>query len=49
MKKDIGSKMLYRNAYMKGWAYKVTMAEDLKVPVVFGQGKRVSECAKLFT
>ena len=32
--------MLVRDAHMTGWAYKEITAEDLKVPVVYGEGKR---------
>jgi protein phosphatase 1H len=40
VKRDIGSKILYRAAHMTGWSYKTAEQEDLKFPVVFGQGKR---------
>lgn len=33
---------MYRDARMRGWAYKTVQPEDLKIPVVTGQGKRVS-------
>jgi hypothetical protein len=26
---------------MTGWAYKTVTSEDLKIPVVYGEGKRV--------
>ncbi|KAK2721634.1 protein phosphatase 1H-like isoform X1 [Artemia franciscana] len=39
-KNDIGQRMLYREPYMTGWAYKTIAEDDLKVPVVFGDGKR---------
>ena len=32
--------MLYRDAHMTGWAYKEITTEDLKFPVVYGEGKR---------
>lgn len=32
--------MLYRDAHMTGWAYKEIQTEDLKFPVVYGEGKR---------
>lgn len=28
---------------MTGWAYKTVTTEDLKIPVVFGEGKRVKQ------
>ncbi|ODM98036.1 Protein phosphatase 1H [Orchesella cincta] len=40
VKRDLGSKILYRAAHMTGWAYKTATVEDLKFPVVFGHGKR---------
>ena len=39
LRKVIGSRMLYRDAYMTGWAYKI-IKEDMKFPMVFGEGKR---------
>ncbi|XP_066997041.1 protein phosphatase 1H isoform X1 [Anabrus simplex] len=38
--KDLGKRVLYRDAYMTGWAYKTVTPSDLKFPVVFGEGKR---------
>lgn len=32
---------MYRDAHMKGWAYKTLQVEDLKMPVITGHGKRV--------
>lgn len=40
MRKDVGKKMLYRDAFMTGWTYKEITQEDLKFPVVYGEGKR---------
>eukprot|EP00095_Tigriopus_kingsejongensis_P012725 maker-scaffold43_size480169-snap-gene-2.24 protein:Tk12725 transcript:maker-scaffold43_size480169-snap-gene-2.24-mRNA-1 annotation:"hypothetical protein DAPPUDRAFT_323991" len=40
LRKDVGSKMLYRDAHMTGWSYKEITPEDLKFPVVYGEGKR---------
>ncbi|UYV79164.1 PPM1J [Cordylochernes scorpioides] len=39
-RKDIGKNLLYRDSYMTGWAYKMITIEDLKFPLVFGEGKR---------
>ncbi|KAK3932594.1 Protein phosphatase 1H [Frankliniella fusca] len=36
----IGRKILYRDVYMTGWAYKTCSPEDLRTPVVTGEGKR---------
>ena len=40
MRKDVGKRMLYRDAHMTGWSYKEITQEDLKFPVVYGEGKR---------
>ena len=32
--------MLYRDAHMTGWAYKIIQESDLKFPMVYGEGKR---------
>ncbi|XP_049783105.1 protein phosphatase 1H isoform X2 [Schistocerca cancellata] len=37
---DLGKKILYRDAFMNGWAYKIVTRDDLKYPVVVGEGKR---------
>lgn len=39
-RRDIGSRLLYRDAHMTGWAYKVVQDTDLKFPMVYGEGKR---------
>ena len=39
-RKDVGKRMLYRDAHMTGWAYKEIQPDDLKFPVVYGEGKR---------
>ena len=40
LRRDIGSRMLYRDAHMTGWAYKIIQESDLKFPMVYGEGKR---------
>lgn len=40
LRKDLGKSMLYRDAHMTGWAYKEIQPEDLKFPIVYGEGKR---------
>lgn len=42
-RRDLGRKMLYRDAFMTGWSYKTITLEDLKFPLVYGEGKRVSQ------
>lgn len=39
-RRDVGQRLLYREPHMTGWAYKTITAEDLKFPVVYGEGKR---------
>ncbi|GFU18657.1 protein phosphatase 1H [Trichonephila clavipes] len=39
-RKDLGEKILYRDAYMSGWSYKSIAMEDLKFPLIYGEGKR---------
>lgn len=43
MQRDLGSMILYREPFMTGWAYKVMTHPDLRLPLISGQGKRVSE------
>lgn len=42
LQKDLGSMILYREPYMTGWAYKVLTQPDLRLPLISGHGKRVS-------
>ncbi|XP_018566526.1 protein phosphatase 1H [Anoplophora glabripennis] len=37
---DLGKTVMFRDAHMKGWAYKTLQPDDLKVSVITGQGKR---------
>ncbi|XP_035227858.1 protein phosphatase 1H-like [Stegodyphus dumicola] len=39
-RKDLGEKILYRDAYMSGWSYKCISMDDLKFPLIYGEGKR---------
>ena len=41
-RRDLGKKLLCRDAYMTGWTYKTVTVEDLRFPLVYGEGKRVS-------
>uniref|UniRef100_H3BGM1 Protein phosphatase, Mg2+/Mn2+ dependent 1M n=1 Tax=Latimeria chalumnae TaxID=7897 RepID=H3BGM1_LATCH len=38
--KDMGQKVLYRDHFMTGWGYKTVEKDDLKYPLVHGQGKQ---------
>ncbi|XP_059800558.1 protein phosphatase 1M-like isoform X1 [Hypanus sabinus] len=37
---DIGKKILYRDYFMSGWGYKTAEEDDLKYPLVHGDGKQ---------
>uniref|UniRef100_UPI00398E73B9 protein phosphatase 1M-like n=1 Tax=Pristiophorus japonicus TaxID=55135 RepID=UPI00398E73B9 len=37
---DIGKKILYRDYFMSGWGYKTAEDDDLKYPVVHGDGRQ---------
>lgn len=39
-RKDLGKQMLYKDAYMTGWSMKTITYDDLKFPLVWGEGKR---------
>lgn len=39
-REDIGKQMLYKDAYMTGWSMKVITHKDLRIPLVWGEGKR---------
>lgn len=39
---DLGKQILYRDPFMVGYAMKTITMEDLRMPVVSGEGKRVS-------
>lgn len=40
IQRDLGKRVLYRHGAMKGWAYKTLTVDDLKIPIVTGEGKR---------
>lgn len=44
VRRDVGKRVMYRDHYMTGWAYKTLTQDDLKYPLVCGEGKRVSCC-----
>ncbi|GBN55230.1 Protein phosphatase 1H [Araneus ventricosus] len=39
-RRDLGEKILYRDAFMTGWSYKSISMDDLKFPLIYGEGKR---------
>ncbi|XP_004766645.1 protein phosphatase 1H isoform X3 [Mustela putorius furo] len=39
-RKELGKKMLYRDFNMTGWAYKTIEDDDLKFPLIYGEGKK---------
>ncbi|XP_076863187.1 protein phosphatase 1H isoform X2 [Brachyhypopomus gauderio] len=46
-KKEVGKKILYRDHSMNGWAYKTVQEDDLKFPLVFGEGKKARVMATI--
>uniref|UniRef100_A0A8C2TZK7 Protein phosphatase, Mg2+/Mn2+ dependent 1H n=1 Tax=Coturnix japonica TaxID=93934 RepID=A0A8C2TZK7_COTJA len=40
-RKEVGKRMLYRDFNMTGWAYKTIEEDDLKFPLIYGEGKKV--------
>uniref|UniRef100_A0A8C6UHL0 Protein phosphatase, Mg2+/Mn2+ dependent, 1H n=1 Tax=Neogobius melanostomus TaxID=47308 RepID=A0A8C6UHL0_9GOBI len=40
-RKEVGKRMLYRDFTMSGWAYKTIDDDDLKFPLIYGEGKKV--------
>ncbi|XP_043944225.1 protein phosphatase 1H [Protopterus annectens] len=46
-RKEIGKKMLYRDFNMKGWMYKTIEEEDLKFPLIYGEGKKARVMATI--
>ncbi|XP_062975620.1 protein phosphatase 1J [Elgaria multicarinata webbii] len=45
--KELGKKMLYRDQTMNGWAYKRIEEDDLKFPLVYGEGKKARMMATI--
>lgn len=39
-RQDLGTQMLYKDASMKGWSMKEITEDDLRIPLVWGEGKR---------
>ncbi|XP_074644715.1 protein phosphatase 1H-like isoform X2 [Tubulanus polymorphus] len=46
-KRDLGKKMLHRDAHMSGWAFKTVTEDDLKFPLIHGEGKRTRVLATI--
>ncbi|KAG1938360.1 protein phosphatase 1H [Pimephales promelas] len=46
-KKEVGKRMLYRDFTMNGWAYKTVQEEDLKFPLIYGEGKKARVLATI--
>ncbi|XP_062482571.1 protein phosphatase 1J isoform X2 [Pezoporus occidentalis] len=45
--KELGRKMLYRDQDMNGWAYKKIEEDDLKFPLIYGEGKKARVLATI--
>ncbi|XP_053100878.1 protein phosphatase 1J isoform X2 [Hemicordylus capensis] len=45
--KELGKKMLHRDQNMNGWAYKKIEEDDLKFPLVYGEGKKARMMATI--
>ncbi|XP_050963626.1 protein phosphatase 1H isoform X1 [Labeo rohita] len=46
-RKEVGKKMLYRDFTMTGWAYKTIEDEDLRFPLIYGEGKKARVMATI--
>lgn len=46
-RKEVGKKMLYRDFTMSGWAYKTIEDDDLKFPLIYGEGKKARVLATI--
>ncbi|XP_023647231.2 protein phosphatase 1H [Paramormyrops kingsleyae] len=46
-RKEIGKRMLYRDFTMNGWAYKTIDDDDLKFPLIYGEGKKARVMATI--
>ncbi|XP_054633499.1 protein phosphatase 1H [Dunckerocampus dactyliophorus] len=46
-RKEVGKRMLYRDFTMSGWAYKTIQDEDLKFPLIYGEGKKARVLATI--
>ncbi|XP_041113989.1 protein phosphatase 1H-like [Polyodon spathula] len=46
-RKELGKRMLYRAFNMTGWAYKTIEEDDLKFPLIYGEGKKARVMATI--
>ncbi|XP_028809670.1 protein phosphatase 1H-like [Denticeps clupeoides] len=46
-RKEVGKRMLYRDFTMTGWAYKTIQDEDLRFPLIYGEGKKARVLATI--
>ncbi|XP_012679219.2 protein phosphatase 1H-like [Clupea harengus] len=46
-RKEVGKRMLYRDFTMNGWAYKTVEDEDLRFPLIYGEGKKARVLATI--
>nr|DBA31018.1 TPA: hypothetical protein GDO54_006933 [Pyxicephalus adspersus] len=46
-RKELGKMMLYRDFNMTGWAYKTIEEDDLKFPLIYGEGKKARVMATI--
>ncbi|XP_053741260.1 protein phosphatase 1H isoform X1 [Synchiropus splendidus] len=46
-RKEVGKRMLYRDYTMSGWAYKTIEDDDLKFPLIYGEGKKARVLATI--
>ncbi|XP_029010671.1 protein phosphatase 1H [Betta splendens] len=46
-RKEVGKRMLYRDFTMSGWAYKTVEDDDLKFPLIYGEGKKARVLATI--
>ncbi|XP_069489436.1 protein phosphatase 1J isoform X5 [Ambystoma mexicanum] len=45
--KELGRRMLFRDHSMTGWAYKLIEEDDLKFPLIYGEGKKARVMATI--
>ncbi|XP_068169227.1 protein phosphatase 1H [Antennarius striatus] len=46
-RKEVGKRMMYRDFTMAGWAYKTVEDDDLKFPLIYGEGKKARVLATI--
>uniref|UniRef100_A0AAY4B0J9 PPM-type phosphatase domain-containing protein n=1 Tax=Denticeps clupeoides TaxID=299321 RepID=A0AAY4B0J9_9TELE len=46
-RKEVGKRVLYRDHTMNGWAYKTVDEDDLKFPLIYGEGKKARVMATI--